>query len=178
VGRETLATFLAAARETGGGPRVVLANGCFDLLHVGHVRYLADAATRGDCLVVALNTDASIRGLKGAGRPLMPLAERAEIVAALACVDHVVAFDEPDLVPTLRSLRPDVHAKGTDYTVDDVPERAVDMELGIEIVICGDPKDHSTSALINEANGAPDAATSLSHGPRGPALAPESGGPT
>ncbi|MDP6518652.1 MAG: adenylyltransferase/cytidyltransferase family protein, partial [Planctomycetota bacterium] len=101
--REVLAAHFSKARASGDGPRVVLANGCFDLLHVGHVRYLADAASRGDTLVVALNTDASIRGLKGPGRPLMPLVERAEIIAALACVDHVVAFDEPDLEQTLRS---------------------------------------------------------------------------
>jgi D-glycero-beta-D-manno-heptose 1-phosphate adenylyltransferase len=126
----------------------VLANGCFDLLHVGHVRYLEAARALGDVLVVALNGDKSVAALKGPGRPLIPLAERAELVGALGCVDHVVAFDEPTLEATLRTLRPAVHAKGTDYTPENLPERAVDAELGIEIAICGDPKDHDSSALI------------------------------
>jgi len=147
LARAELAARLADGRRGGRWRRVVLANGCFDLLHVGHVRYLEDARARGDCLVVALNGDASVRALKGAGRPLVPLAERAEIVGALAAVDFVVAFDEPTLERTLRELRPDVHAKGTDYTLDSVPERAVDLELGIEIAICGDAKGHSSSAL-------------------------------
>lgn len=144
--RAQLARELREIREDGS--RVVLANGCFDLLHVGHVRYLADARSRGDMLVVAINSDASVRRLKGAGRPLVPEGERAELLLALRSVDRVCVFDEPDLEATLRELRPDVHAKGTDYSVESVPEAAVDRELGIEIAICGDPKDHSTSALL------------------------------
>lgn len=144
--REELAAEVAAWRAS--GLRVVLANGCFDLLHVGHVRYLADARSRGDRLVVAINSDESVRGLKGAGRPLMPIEERAELLRALRCVDRVFPFDEPNLEVSLRALRPDVHAKGSDYTVESVPEAAIDRELGIEIAICGDPKDHSTSELI------------------------------
>jgi rfaE bifunctional protein nucleotidyltransferase chain/domain len=111
------------------------------------VRYLEAAKALGTTLVVALNTDESVRAAKGAGRPAVPLFERAELVAALRCVDFVTAFPEPTLEATLRLLRPDVHAKGTDYTVASVPERALDLELGIEIAICGDPKDHSSSAL-------------------------------
>lgn len=149
--RERLARFLAELRSRRSITRVVLANGCFDLLHVGHVRYLEAARAHGDFLVVALNTDASIAALKGAGRPLMPLAERAELVGALRCVDAVTSFAEATLEPTLRVLRPDVHAKGTDYSVDSVPEAAVDRELGIEIAICGDAKQHSTSALLAAA---------------------------
>ncbi len=143
--RDALAGELRAWQRE--GRRVVLANGCFDLLHVGHLRYLSDARARGDLLVVAVNTDESVRRLKGDGRPWIPLAERVEILLALTCVDRVLAFDEPDLEATLRALRPDVHAKGTDYTVDTVPELAVDRELGIDVVICGDPKDHGSSAL-------------------------------
>jgi rfaE bifunctional protein nucleotidyltransferase chain/domain len=143
--REELAALLARERAARG--RVVLANGCFDVLHVGHVRYLEAARARGDTLVVALNTDESVRAAKGPGRPLVPLAERIELLLALRCVDFVTSFPEPTLERTLRLLRPAVHAKGTDYTVESVPERAVDRELGIEIAICGDPKDHSSSAL-------------------------------
>jgi rfaE bifunctional protein nucleotidyltransferase chain/domain len=149
--RERLARFIGELRARRSVTRVVLANGCFDLLHVGHVRYLEAAKARGDFLVVALNTDASIAALKGAGRPLMPLTERAELVGALRCVDAVTSFSEPTLEQTLRVLRPDVHAKGTDYTVENVPEGAVDRELGIDIAICGDAKDHSTSALLAAA---------------------------
>jgi rfaE bifunctional protein nucleotidyltransferase chain/domain len=145
LARDELAPRLAAERARRGS--VVLANGAFDLLHVGHVRYLAAARARGGVLVVALNTDESVRAAKGAGRPHVPLAERCELVAALACVDYVTWFGEPTLEATLRLLRPDVHAKGTDYTSENLPERAVDRELGIEIAICGDPKEHSSSAL-------------------------------
>jgi len=141
--REALAAHLGARRAG----VVVLANGCFDVLHAGHVRYLEDARSRGDFLVVALNTDESVRALKGDGRPLLPLAERAEIVAALRCVDAVTTFPERDLEKTLRLLRPDVHAKGTDYAVATVPEAAIDRELGIEIAICGDAKTRSSSAI-------------------------------
>jgi len=145
--RDELAREIARVSGARASRRVVLANGCFDLLHVGHVRYLEDARARGDLLVVALNTDDSVRALKGPSRPLLPLAERAEVVAALRCVDYVTSFGEADLAATLRALRPDVHAKGTDYTVDSVPESAVDRELGIEIAICGDRKDRSSSRL-------------------------------
>ena len=147
LSRDALAQRLA--RERARGLRVVLANGCFDLVHVGHVRYLVDARSRGDCLVVALNTDESVRALKGAGRPILPLHERAELLAALRCVDFVTSFSETTLEETLRALRPDVHAKGTDYAVTTVPERDVDRELGIEIAICGDPKQRSSSALLS-----------------------------
>ena len=164
--REVLSAELAVLRKRRPGLRVVLANGCFDLLHVGHVRYLQAAREHGDLLVVALNTDASVRGLKGPRRPLMPLEERAEILLALACVDYVVPFDEPDLEATLRGLRPEVHAKGTDYTAETVPEREIDRELGITIAICGDPKDHATTELV-EAIRAPGAIGGLGDGPTG-----------
>src|SRR5947209_6695271 len=146
--RHELAQRLASLRASGEIGRIVLANGCFDILHAGHVRYLEDARSRGDFLIVALNSDHSVRAIKGPGRPLMPLAERAEIVGALRCVDAVTPFDEADLETTLRLLRPDVHAKGSDYTTVSVPEAATDRELGIEIAICGDPKNHSTSDLL------------------------------
>jgi rfaE bifunctional protein nucleotidyltransferase chain/domain len=146
LAREELARRLDAQRAELG--RIVLTNGCFDLLHVGHVRVLEDAATRGDTLIVALNEDAAVRAAKGPGRPLVPLAERAELVAALGCVDLVTWFPEPTLEATLRLLRPHVHAKGTDYTPETLPERAVDRELSIEIAICGDPKTHATRALV------------------------------
>ncbi len=146
--RGELALRLADLRASGRAQRIVLANGCFDLLHVGHVRYLADARSRGDCLVVALNSDASARGLKGPGRPVATLLERAEIVGGLRSVDFVTTFDEPTLEATLRALRPDVHAKGTDYTAETVPEAAIDRELGIEIAICGDAKDRSSSRIL------------------------------
>ena len=157
--RRELAALLAERRASGGIRCVVLANGCFDLLHAGHVRYLEDARARGDCLVVALNDDASVRALKGPGRPLAPLADRAEILLALRCVDHVTSFGERTLEATLRELRPDVHAKGTDYAADTVPEREVDRELGIEIAICGDPKARSSSETIERlrAGGAREA---------------------
>jgi len=147
--RGDLAQRLDVLRASRPKLRVVLANGCFDVLHVGHVRYLEDARSRGDLLVVALNSDESVRALKGPTRPLIPLAERAELVGALRCVDYVTVFGERDLEATLRALRPAVHAKGTDYRVDTVPEAAVDRELGVEIAICGDPKDRSSSALIS-----------------------------
>ena len=147
VAREELARELGFRRAQ-AKLRVVLANGCFDVLHVGHVRYLEDAKARGDVLVVALNTDRSVQANKGKGRPLIPLAERAEIVGALRAVDYVTSFDEATLEATLRCLAPDVHAKGSDYTMQNVPEAAVDRELGIEIAICGDPKEHSSTQLI------------------------------
>lgn len=148
IARHELGERMSLLRAGGEVGRIVLANGCFDLLHAGHVRYLEDARSRGDFLIVALNSDHSVRAIKGPGRPLMPLAERAEIVGALRCVDAVTPFDEADLETTLRLLRPDVHAKGSDYTTVSVPEAATDRELGIEIAICGDPKNHSTSDLL------------------------------
>jgi len=148
VDRATLASELAELRAGEAPPRVVLANGCFDLLHVGHVRYLEDAASRGDLLVVAMNTDESVARLKGSGRPVVTLTDRAEVIGALACVGRVTSFDEDTLEETLRSLLPDVHAKGTDYTSENIPERDVDGELGIEIAICGDPKTRSSTELL------------------------------
>ncbi|MGH7319343.1 MAG: adenylyltransferase/cytidyltransferase family protein [Candidatus Rokuibacteriota bacterium] len=130
------------------GRRAVLANGCFDLLHVGHVRYLAAARALGDMLIVGLNSDASVRRLKGSGRPLMPEAERAELVASLAAVDHVVIFDDDTADRLVTVLRPEVHAKGTDYTEATVPERATVRAGGGEVAIAGDPKAHSTRDLI------------------------------
>ena len=130
------------------GEQVTLANGNFDLLHVGHVRYLRAAKALGGKLVVAINSDASVRALKGEGRPVMPEQERAEIVAALADVDAVVIFPELDVRVIIREVRPDVQAKGTDYTVDSVPERDTVAEYGGRVAIVGDPKDHSTSQII------------------------------
>ena len=131
-----------------GGQRIVLANGCFDLLHVGHVRYLHAARELGDRLIVGVNSDDSVRALKGDGRPLMPADERAEILAALADVDAVVIFPERDVRPLIREVRPDVHAKGTDYTPDTVPERDAVAEVGGRVAIVGDPKDHSATDII------------------------------
>lgn len=130
------------------GRRIVLTNGAFDLLHVGHVRALEDARARGDVLVVAVNDDASVRRNKGPRRPVVPAAERAELVAALRCVDYVHVFEERDVAPLLRALRPHVHAKGRDYTEENVPERETALRVGAEIAIVGDPKDHSVSDLI------------------------------
>jgi len=130
------------------GKRVVLANGCFDLLHVGHVRYLHAARALGDALVVGLNSDASVRRLKGAGRPVMPEAERAELVAAVSGVDAVLIFEEDSADTLIARLRPDVHAKGTDYTEQSVPERATAAAVGATVAIAGDPKTHSTKDLI------------------------------
>ncbi len=128
--------------------RIVLANGCFDLLHVGHIRYLEGARREGDLLVVGVNSDASERVLKGDGRPILPAQARAELVAALAAVDYVVIFDEPNVEALLTAIRPDVHAKGTDYTAETVPERKLAAQLGIRIAIVGDPKQHSTRELL------------------------------
>jgi rfaE bifunctional protein nucleotidyltransferase chain/domain len=135
------------------GERVVLANGNFDLLHVGHVRYLRGAKELGGKLVVAINSDESVRALKGEGRPVMPAEERAEIVAALADVDAVVIFDELDVRALIREIRPDIQAKGTDYTVDSVPERDAVAEYGGRVAIVGDSKDHSTSEIIRSRLG-------------------------
>ncbi len=131
-----------------GGEQIVLANGCFDLLHVGHVRYLHGAKSLGGRLVVAMNSDASVHQIKGEGRPLMPAGERAEIIAALADVDAVVIFDEPDVRELIRELHPDVQAKGTDYTRDTVPERDDVLAYGGRVEIVGDPKEHSTTNFL------------------------------
>jgi rfaE bifunctional protein nucleotidyltransferase chain/domain len=144
---------LAGAREwveqtRQAGRRVVLANGCFDLLHVGHIRYLEGARERGGALVVGVNSDSSVRRLKGHGRPILDERARARLVAALGCVDCVLIFDEPDVNRLLAELRPDVHAKGTDYTAETVPERAAMKTLGGEVAIVGDEKRHSTRDLI------------------------------
>jgi rfaE bifunctional protein nucleotidyltransferase chain/domain len=141
------------ARWKQSGDKIVFTNGCFDLLHVGHIRYLRGAKELGSKLVVALNGDESVRQLKGAGRPLMPADERAEILAALSDVDAVVIFDEPDVRALLRELRPDIHAKGTDYTEESVPEREVVAEYGGRVAIVGDPKDHSTTSIIEQLKG-------------------------
>ena len=130
------------------GQRITLANGNFDLLHVGHIRYLRGAKALGGKLIVAINSDESVRRLKGEGRPVMPEHERAEIVAALADVDAVVIFPELDVRAIIREIRPDIQAKGTDYTVDSVPERDTLAEHGGRVAIVGDPKDHSTSEII------------------------------
>jgi rfaE bifunctional protein nucleotidyltransferase chain/domain len=130
------------------GQRIVLANGCFDLLHVGHVRYLGGARQQGDVLVVGVNSDASECQLKGEGRPILPQQARAELVAAVRAVDYVVLFDEPSVEALLAALRPDVHAKGTDYTPETVPERVVAARLGVRVAIVGDPKGHSTRGLL------------------------------
>lgn len=146
LSREELAGRAAEWRRQ--GERLILANGCFDLLHVGHIRYVHGAKALGGKLVVAINSDASVRQIKGEGRPLMPAAERAEIVAALADVDAVVVFDEADVRALIRELRPDVQAKGTDYTPDNVPERAEVLAYGGRVEIVGDAKDHSTSEFM------------------------------
>ncbi len=146
---KTIQELSAITREAQArGLRVVFANGCFDLLHVGHVRYLAGAKACGNILVVAINSDASVRRLKGAGRPLLAENERAEMVASLEAVDYVTLFDALTAGPLLAEIRPDVHAKGTDYTRDSVPERATVLAGGGTIEIVGDPKDHSTRDLI------------------------------
>jgi len=144
--RDQLADRVASDRAS--GLTIAFANGCFDLLHVGHVRYLEASAQEADVLVVALNDDAMVRQLKGAQRPILPAEHRAALVAALRCVDYVVIFPEPTVGPLLRLLQPDVHCKGTDYTVDSVPERAVVESYGGRTAIVGDPKDHSTRDLL------------------------------
>ena len=146
VARSTLVERVKAAREK--GLSVVFANGCFDVLHAGHVRYLEGAKTLGDLLVVGVNSDEQVSKQKGAGRPILPARERAELVASLESVDLVTIFDEPTVEELLLTLRPDVHAKGTDYTVDTVPEREVVKSFGGRVAIVGDPKDHSTSDMI------------------------------
>jgi rfaE bifunctional protein nucleotidyltransferase chain/domain len=152
----------AVARDRAAGRTVAFANGCFDLLHVGHVRYLQASAEEADRLIVAVNDDASVARLKGEGRPILPARERAELVAALRCVDYVVVFADANVERLLRLVKPDVHCKGTDYTVDTVPERAVVAEYGGRTAIVGDRKSHATRELVariaaasDDADGAP-----------------------
>lgn len=149
--RNRLIARVAIARK--GGARIVLANGCFDILHVGHVRYLEGARALGDLLVVGINSDEQVRALKGDGRPLVPERERAEMVAALRAVDFVTVFPEPNVESLLRAIRPDIHAKGTDYTEETVPERDVVRSLGGRVAIVGDPKHHSTSEMLKALSG-------------------------
>ncbi|HEX6042884.1 MAG TPA: adenylyltransferase/cytidyltransferase family protein [Pyrinomonadaceae bacterium] len=151
LNRQDLIERVQAARRSGA--RIVLANGCFDVLHVGHVRYLAGARELGDVLVVGINSDEQVARLKGPGRPVMTATERAEIVASLESVCYVTIFDEPTVEELLLALKPDVHAKGTDYTEDTVPERAVVRSYGGRVAIVGDPKDHSTSAILTRLGG-------------------------
>ncbi len=132
------------------GKKIVLTNGCFDFFHVGHIRYLAGAKALGDYLIVAVNSDDQVRKLKGANRPLMPERERAEIVSAIRFVDYVTIFPEPTVEELIRALRPDFHAKGTDYTIETVPERAVVAECGGKVMIVGDPKNHSSTEIIRK----------------------------
>ena len=149
--REELVKQVTVARAAGA--RIVLANGCFDVLHVGHIRYLTGARELGDVLVVGINSDEQVALQKGAGRPVLPASERAEIVAALEPVTLVTIFSEPTVEELLLALKPDVHAKGTDYTVETVPERDVVRSYGGQVAIVGDPKDHSTSAIIAQFGG-------------------------
>ena len=143
----------AIAGDRAEGRSIALANGVFDLLHVGHIRYLQAASQHADRLVVAVNSDASVRRLKGEGRPILGEAARAELVAALRGVHYVVIFDDDTVGPLLTALRPDVHCKGTDYTVETVPERAIVQSYGGRTAICGDPKDHSTRDLLKRIAG-------------------------
>ena len=133
----------------GAGGKIVFANGCFDLLHAGHVRYLESAKKMGDVLILGINSDSCVHALKGEGRPLQPEEHRAEILASLECVDYVLVFDTPTVDGILEELRPDVHAKGTDYTEESVPERETVRAYGGQVAVAGDPKDHSTRDLIH-----------------------------
>ncbi len=156
--RNRLIARVAIARK--GGARVVFANGCFDILHVGHVRYLEAAKGLGDLLVVGVNSDEQVRRLKGEGRPFVPERERAEVIASLRAVDYVTVFHEPTVTELLLALRPDIHAKGTDYTEESVPERDVVRSFGGRVQIVGDPKDHSSSEMfkrVSDDSSTPDA---------------------
>ena len=153
VSRERLRELLAEHKRAGA--KIVFANGCFDTLHVGHVRYLEGARREGDILAVAVNSDSSVCHLKGPGRPILLESARADLVAALRAVDYVVLFSEPNVEALLESLHPDVHAKGTDYTAETVPERATAARLGIHVAIVGDPKDHSTRDFLDSVRKAP-----------------------
>ena len=155
VARDVLREKLAEHKRR--GRCIVFANGCFDTLHVGHIRYLEGARREGDILVVGVHADSSVRNLKGPGRPILDESARAQLVAALRCVDYVLLFAEPNVEALLEELRPDVHAKGTDYTADTVPERAVAARLGVRVAIVGDPKDHSTRELLESIRKAPHA---------------------
>jgi rfaE bifunctional protein nucleotidyltransferase chain/domain len=146
VGRSRLHQLLADQKKR--GQKIVFANGCFDTLHVGHVRYLEGAKREGDILVVGVNADSSVCNLKGPGRPILDENARAQLVAALRSVDYVVLFSEPSVESLLDDLRPHIHAKGTDYTAETVPEREVAARLGVRVAIVGDPKDHSTRGLL------------------------------
>jgi rfaE bifunctional protein nucleotidyltransferase chain/domain len=152
-----LLTFDAALEQVraarAAGKTIALANGCFDVLHVGHVRYLTGAKAQADVLIVGVNADASVRRLKGPGRPVLPEQDRALLVAALRSVDHVVVFAEDDVGRLLRTLRPDVHCKGTDYTPESVPERDIVRSYGGRVAIVGDPKDHDTHAILARLRG-------------------------
>jgi D-glycero-beta-D-manno-heptose 1-phosphate adenylyltransferase len=155
VDREELREILAEQKRL--ARRIVFANGCFDTLHVGHVRYLEGARREGDILVVGVNADSSVCKLKGPGRPILDEQARAQLVAALRAVDYVVLFSEPNVEALLEFLRPDIHAKGTDYTAETVPERAAADRLGIRVAIVGDPKNHSTRGLLDSIRKAPHA---------------------
>ena len=147
IGRDELMARVQAARDKGS--RIVLTNGCFDILHVGHVRYLEAASALGDVLVVGVNSDEQVAAQKGDGRPVLPASERAELVASLEGVSYVTIFEEPTVTQLLLLLKPDIHAKGTDYTEDTVPERDVVRSYGGKVAIVGDPKDHSTSEMLS-----------------------------
>lgn len=147
--RERLIERVALARKEGA--RIVFANGCFDVLHVGHVRYLEAAKALGDLLIVGINSDEQTRRLKGEGRPLMPEDQRAEIISSLEVVDFVTVFDEPTVAELLLALKPDIHAKGTDYTEDSVPERDVVRSFGGRVAIVGDPKHYSSSEIVEKS---------------------------
>jgi len=140
------------AVERQKGAKIVLANGCFDLFHVGHIRYLAGAKKLGDCLIVGINSDIQVEKLKGENRPFMPQLERAEIVSAFRFVDYVTIFNEPTVEELIRAIRPDFHAKGTDYTAESVPERQIIIECGGQVAIVGDPKNHSSTELIRKVS--------------------------
>lgn len=135
-------------KEKENGKKIVFTNGAFDLIHVGHIRYLVDASKLGDITICALNSDQSIRALKGKNRPVMPLEERVEIIAALDCIDYVISFDEKTVENLLMELKPHIHAKGTDYTKESVPEVETVKSYGGEVAITGDPKDHNTTDII------------------------------
>ena len=155
IGIDELRAVVTDARQK--GKRVVFANGCFDTLHVGHVRYLQGAKDEGELLVVGVNSDGSVCQLKGPGRPILDEQARAHLVASLRCVDFVILFPEANVERLLQELHPDVHAKGTDYTTETVPERATAQRLGIKVSIVGDPKDHSTRELLESVRKAPHA---------------------
>jgi D-glycero-beta-D-manno-heptose 1-phosphate adenylyltransferase len=150
VERQDLSEFISRIREDHS--QIVLANGCFDLIHAGHVRYLSGAKDLGGFLIVGINSDEQVRRLKGEQRPYQPANERAEIIASLRFIDAVTIFDEPTVEELIRIIRPDVHAKGTDYTVDSVPERESVLAYGGRVAIVGDPKDHSSTDLLNAVN--------------------------